>query len=859
MSNDSVRQSGTVTRGHAVQWTTEGVIQDAGTAAEGSLTSIGTTGEGPTVGLNSAEITDPYNALTLSVYTDQNARITVQNYGGAPQVGLDFYINGNITSLPSNPGGIFITGTAPFVANGLAAFSNTSGNIVDSGLRAVGGIVTVGEWNATVIGLSAGGTGASTAIAARSNLGLGTMSTQNANAVAVTGGTITGMPNPSISSDVANKAYVDSTSAGLIIIAPSDYATAAVLPNSPTYSNGASGVGATLTAGSNTTLTVDATVVALNKIVLVKNQAAPAQNGIFKCTAAGDGSNPWVLTRVTYFDQAAEMQAGSYTFITAGSANLGSAWVLSTTITTVGTDAVTFFEFSSQNTGVTSLAGLTGAVLLGTAFSLSGQTVNFIGFNVKAYGAIGNDSANDTNAVQLAINAAQSASATGGQGVVLFPTGVYSCTNLDRSGIVTFRGLDTGAVIRARSGGDSAYLLADSTWVNNNNSSDPPMYFDNIYLDGNSLKSYTYVCKSYQTEARNSAFYGATVSNFLISTASKSGAAHSAIIDVHLQSCRIGNGVITSSQQIEIIDPTSQATDNVIDDCELSECTGTALQWTSGTCAGWRITNNHIFLGTGGAGTYNAQFQRPSNRCEIEGNTFEGDVLVINGDTVFPVAKFGPGNTMGGNFLINSSALTVVSQGNHYSGAGNVGSYVQNLENSATSVLISQDDTFYNTTPLRTTGAGIVVASNSWSDAYKSFMNGRFNSSSISPDAAGLGTGQRPPWFTKIASDGTNSLSISLVLPNLASFSGYRFTFDIGLRQNTTATVRVAYHTTAIFTRTSVPGTWALTNTIENITPAQWSAGPTFSMTESGNNVTLTVTGTFSTSDGYGMALLTAL
>jgi hypothetical protein len=44
-----------------------------------------------------------------------------------------------------------------------------------------------------VLGLSSGGTGAASAIAARVNLGLGTLATQNANAVAITGGDITGV------------------------------------------------------------------------------------------------------------------------------------------------------------------------------------------------------------------------------------------------------------------------------------------------------------------------------------------------------------------------------------------------------------------------------------------------------------------------------------------------------------------------------------------------------------------------------------------------------------------------------------------------------------------------------------------
>lgn len=45
-------------------------------------------------------------------------------------------------------------------------------------------------WQDVVIGILGGGTGAGTAAGARSNLGLGTMATQAASAVAITGGTI---------------------------------------------------------------------------------------------------------------------------------------------------------------------------------------------------------------------------------------------------------------------------------------------------------------------------------------------------------------------------------------------------------------------------------------------------------------------------------------------------------------------------------------------------------------------------------------------------------------------------------------------------------------------------------------------
>lgn len=154
----------------------------------------------------------------------------------------------------------------------------------------------------------------------------------------------------------------------LTVLAPSALATAAVLPNTPTYNNGTAGVGATLTSATNTTLTVDGTAAPLNTVVLVKNQASAFQNGVYTVTQAGSGAAPWILTRATYFDQAAEMRAGSYTFITSGSTNIRTAWTLQSVVTTVGTDALTFVLFSTLPSGTVTSA----QVSAGTGISVSG-------------------------------------------------------------------------------------------------------------------------------------------------------------------------------------------------------------------------------------------------------------------------------------------------------------------------------------------------------------------------------------------------------------------------------------------------------------------------------------------------------
>ena len=116
---------------------------------------------------------------------------------------------------------------------------------------------------------------------------------------------------------------------------------------SSVYANGTLGVGATLTdSTAGTVLVIDGVTVALNDRVLVKNQTTAAQNGVYTVTTLGvAGTVKWVLTRATDFDQAAEMITGSYTNITAGTANANTAWYLTGDVTTVGTTSVNFTQY----------------------------------------------------------------------------------------------------------------------------------------------------------------------------------------------------------------------------------------------------------------------------------------------------------------------------------------------------------------------------------------------------------------------------------------------------------------------------------------------------------------------------------
>jgi hypothetical protein len=67
-----------------------------------------------------------------------------------------------------------------------AVYLDGSGNVIPLGT------ISSAVWNGSTIGVAYGGTGASNATDARTNLGLGTIATQNANSVAITGGSVDG-------------------------------------------------------------------------------------------------------------------------------------------------------------------------------------------------------------------------------------------------------------------------------------------------------------------------------------------------------------------------------------------------------------------------------------------------------------------------------------------------------------------------------------------------------------------------------------------------------------------------------------------------------------------------------------------
>lgn len=158
---------------------------------------------------------------------------------------------------------------------------------------------------------------------------------------------ITGLADPTNDNDAANKLYVDNNIAGVHYKAAREYATTAALPAN-TYNNGASGVGATLTAVATGTLTVDGHVMAINETLLVKNEATQANNGLYNVTVAGAIGVAYILTRAADFDQSADITIGDAVFILLGTANTLTTWVVnSASSPTMGTTAITFVQINN--------------------------------------------------------------------------------------------------------------------------------------------------------------------------------------------------------------------------------------------------------------------------------------------------------------------------------------------------------------------------------------------------------------------------------------------------------------------------------------------------------------------------------
>ncbi len=195
--------------------------------------------------------------------------------------------------------------------------------------------------------------------------------------------TLTNLTTPINAQDAVTKAYVDAIQSGVQYKAPCDGATTtnlnATYTHGPSWTGTNGDVGATLTSNVNGIFTVDGYTpdIGEQSRILVKDQTTQMNNGIYVLTTRGTVSTPWVLTRDSLYDgsPSSECIPGDVTTIYEGTTNNGKLFI-ETAIGSetspidglnIGVDPVVFYMYSQ---GVMYTAG-SGLTLTGTSFSLT--------------------------------------------------------------------------------------------------------------------------------------------------------------------------------------------------------------------------------------------------------------------------------------------------------------------------------------------------------------------------------------------------------------------------------------------------------------------------------------------------------
>lgn len=154
--------------------------------------------------------------------------------------------------------------------------------------------------------------------------------------------------DPTDPAHAATKGYVDAARSGLDVKQSVRAATTAPINISADLENGDVIDGVTLVTGDR---------------VLVKNQSTGSENGIYVVVASGAAS------RATDADTSAEVTTGMFTFVSEGTTNADSGWVLTTNDTiTLGTTALAFAQFSGA-----------GQITAGAGLTKTGNTIDAVG------------------------------------------------------------------------------------------------------------------------------------------------------------------------------------------------------------------------------------------------------------------------------------------------------------------------------------------------------------------------------------------------------------------------------------------------------------------------------------------------
>ena len=197
----------------------------------------------------------------------------------------------------------------------------------------------------------------------RTNLGLGTISTQASSNVAITGGSITGLGSPSNGSDATTKTYVDNLVTGL---------------KTRTIVRVATTGNVTISSALQSGQTIDGISLSNGDKVLVKSNTNQTENGVY-IVAGSPARDP-------EFDTVDEL-AGQMIIVKEGSVNADSFFLCTTDSGTIGSANITFTQVTPSSGGTVTQVGIAQA---GSEFTISGSPITTSGNITLGIGTIAN-------------------------------------------------------------------------------------------------------------------------------------------------------------------------------------------------------------------------------------------------------------------------------------------------------------------------------------------------------------------------------------------------------------------------------------------------------------------------------------
>jgi len=337
---------------------------------------------------------------------------------------LYIYANGSSSSIYQNQNGTwnvtFGTGSVTNIATGTGL---TGGPITNTGTISMG-----------TSGVTAGTYGAGTSfpsitvdalgrITAATTVALGSIASQNANNISITGGTINGavvtsLSSPVNTSDAATKGYVDGS------FGTFNYKNSCRLVSTTnivgTYSNN-SGTNAQISFTAAGLGTFDGSSVLVNDRILVVGQTTTSQNGIYYVATAGTTGTSCVLQRATDYNGSNLIHYGDHISIIEGTSYKGSSWLQTdNTVIVPGANNITFEQIITPlnfNGDVTGSGSNSITLTLGTSGVTAGtygNSTNIPNIVVNSKGLITSISA---SSISVGTGTVTSVNAIGSNGI----------------------------------------------------------------------------------------------------------------------------------------------------------------------------------------------------------------------------------------------------------------------------------------------------------------------------------------------------------------------------------------------------------------------------------------------------------